>query len=84
MTCFRLPVQEIVFAFSLAIFRAGSSIAARMATIAITIKSSINVNLIIAFFPFFIVFSSSFLTFLCKIFIRYDKLDTENRWTLPT
>lgn len=40
----RLLLQEVRFAFSLARLRAGRSIAARMAMIAITTKSSINVK----------------------------------------
>ena len=43
-------VQEMLFADSRALFKAGSSIVARMAMIAITIRSSIRVK----FFPDFI------------------------------
>jgi multisubunit Na+/H+ antiporter MnhF subunit len=42
--CFRLLTQPIRFAFSLALDSAGSSMAARMAMIAITTRSSISVN----------------------------------------
>ena len=44
--CLKFDIQLIVLAFSRAIPNAGSSIAARMAMIAITIRSSIIVNLI--------------------------------------
>ena len=49
--CFRLLTQEMLFALSLATFNAGSSIAARIAMIAITMSNSINVKLSI--FPEF-------------------------------
>ena len=43
-TDFRLDVQVVPFACSRALFSAGSSMAARMAMIAITINNSIRVN----------------------------------------
>ena len=50
---FRLLWQVVLWARSLALFRAGSSIAARIAMIAITTRSSISVkNVLIAFSPF--------------------------------
>ena len=44
MICFRLDVQEIARAFSRAFDSAGSSIAARIAMMAMTTSSSINVK----------------------------------------
>ena len=41
---FRFPMQLVFSAESLALFNAGSSILARIAMIAITTRSSINVN----------------------------------------
>ena len=42
--CLELLMQVVVRALSRALFKAGSSMAASMAMIAITIKSSISVN----------------------------------------
>ena len=42
--CFKLDAQDILLAFARAEFNAGSSIAARMAMIAITISNSISVK----------------------------------------
>ncbi len=44
--CFKLLMQLIPRAFSRALLRAGNNIEARIAMIAITTNSSINVNLI--------------------------------------
>ena len=44
MICFRLEAQEDFFAALLALFKAGSSIEARIAMIAITTRSSIKVK----------------------------------------
>ena len=42
--CFKLLIQPIALAFSLALFKAGSNIAAKMAIIAMTTKSSMRVK----------------------------------------
>ena len=47
MTCLRLLLQDDIFAVSRALFNAGSSIAARMAMIAMTIRSSIRVKILL-------------------------------------
>ena len=46
-SCFRLLTQAMLRAFSFALFRAGSSIAARIAMIAITMRSSIRVKIFV-------------------------------------
>lgn len=43
--CFKLLVQDIARAFSRALLKAGNSMAAKMAIIAMTTNNSINVNL---------------------------------------
>lgn len=43
-SCFRLFMQTVRLAFSLALAKAGNSIAARIAMIAITTSNSIKVN----------------------------------------
>ena len=54
-TCFRLDMQEVVRARSRACCRAGRSIEARMAMIAITTRSSISVKyLSLMFHSFFL------------------------------
>jgi hypothetical protein len=48
----RLFKQEALLALARALLRAGSSIPARMAMIAITTRSSISVNVFFIYFPF--------------------------------
>ena len=63
--CFRLLVQEIWRAFSRAFANAGSSIAARIAMMAITTSSSIKVKR----FCFIMMFSVWLLSFLSLLVI---------------
>ena len=52
--CFRFEVQEMAYPLALELFKAGRSMPARIAMIAITTRSSMSVNLLILllFFSF--------------------------------
>ena len=50
--CLRLLTQVVLLARALALFYAGSSMAARIAMIAITTRSSIRVKLLLLILPF--------------------------------
>ena len=70
--CFKLPAQDAERAFSLALFKAGSSIAARMAMIAITTKSSIRVNNFLSGMIFLLWFAG-YPDILCCNFAEISK-----------
>ena len=84
-TCFWFPAQVIVRARSRAPFSAGSSIAARIAIMAITTSSSINVNLF-NIISWLLLHHFVFLTFSGResvVSVYYTKLPAQKQERQP-
>src|ERR1035438_10116015 len=78
-TCLRLLVQLIFWAFFLAAARAGRSMAARIAIIAMTTRSSMSVN------AFFCCFINTLIQLFCFLLIRSEERrvgkECRSRWS---